>query len=369
MDHMIASLFVMGFEGDSFSRDNPLSAWLDGGLGGTIAFDKDYFHYLETKEWCQKNIKNPEQLAKLNAEIEKHNPSTFRTIDVEGGVGRYMVDGKMCIEGVTRLSPSLGFEKTLSARQMGELYETGNIDAVRENCAKIAKTISGAGFNLTFGPDVDININPECPVIGKLGRSFGSNVDTVIACAKIFIEECRKQGIQCVLKHFPGHGSSTVDSHKGITDITKTWDEIELKPYKDLANECGMVMTAHVIHEGVDNKPAGISAKWIQKLRDLGFDGVIITDDLQMDGLVQFTQGKKEADNSEDILHNSILAAFQAGTDMVIIGNNLKAFNPARFQECVEFVKACIDDGRLSKETILKSYERVAHLKRVPHYY
>jgi len=367
LDHIIASLFIMGFEGDSFSEKNPVAGWLDNQLGGTIAFDKDYYHYLSTKEWRQKNIKNPEQLAALNADIEKRNSSAFRTIDVEGGVGRYKKDGKTFCEGVTRLNPDLGFAKTLSARQMGELYEAGDVQAVKDNCGRVAKTIKDAGFNLTFGPVVDINLNKDCPVIGKLARSFSPKVETVNACAKIFIDECRKQGVQCVLKHFPGHGSSTVDSHKGMTDITNTWKEVELKPYEELAEYCGMVMTAHVIHEGVDDKPAGISTKWIQKLRDLGFDGVIITDDVQMDGLVHFTQGDSETEDPEKILHNSILAALQAGTDMLIIGNNLKAFNPKRFQECVAFVKKCIEDGRLSKDAILKSYERVCALKKSRH--
>jgi len=363
LEKVIANLLVMGFEGDSFSAENPVATWLDNQLGGTIAFDMDYFHYTKTQEKRPKNIINPEQLADLNAEIQKRNPATFRTVDVEGGNDWVEVDGKLVRFGANRLNPKHGFPETLCAREMGELYEKGEVQKVRDNCALIAKSIKDAGFNLTFGPVVDVNINLECPVIGKLGRSFSPKVETVIACAKIFIDECRKQGVQCALKHFPGHGSSTVDSHKGVTDVTKTWKEVELDPYKELASHCGMVMTSHVIHQDVDSKPAGISSVWINKLRDFGFDGVVITDDVQMDGLVNFTQSDTQTDDPETILHNSILASFQAGSDMLIIGNNLKAFRPTRFQECVTFIRECVEDGRLSKDDILKAYERVCQLK------
>jgi beta-N-acetylhexosaminidase len=98
----------------------------------------------------------------------------------------------------------------------------------------LVQKLSSLGFNLNLGPVVDLDRNPQNPVISRLERSYGKNADTVIKYAAAFIEEHRKRRILTVLKHFPGHGSSSVDSHAGVADVQSSWSSDELKPFKRL---------------------------------------------------------------------------------------------------------------------------------------
>ena len=98
----------------------------------------------------------------------------------------------------------------------------------------MAQTLSAAGINHNFAPVVDVNTNPDNPVIGAIGRSFSADPATVTAQAAAFIRAHRDNGITTTLKHFPGHGSSRADSHLGFVDVTDTWQPLELEPYRDL---------------------------------------------------------------------------------------------------------------------------------------
>src|SRR5690606_14921324 len=133
--------------------------------------------------------------------------------------------------------------KSITAYDMGK---ANTLDSVRFYSASTAKTLAGLGINMNFAPVVDINSNPNNPVIAKYGRSFSSDPDSVALLAKEFIIEHHQYNVLTSLKHFPGHGSSTADSHFGVADVTNSWQKDELIPYKSLieSNEIDAVMTA-----------------------------------------------------------------------------------------------------------------------------
>lgn len=218
------------------------------------------------------NIVNKEQTKKLIAELKSYNKSDVPlliAVDEEGGT-------------VQRLSREKGFADEPSPQYISEHMTPQQAEKVYEG---MAKELADVGFNMNFGPDVDLNINKESPVIGARGRSYGRDVNTVVTYAKAFIDAHRKYGVVTCLKHFPGHGSAKTDSHKGFTDITDTWTPEELEPYRILIKDgyADMIMTAHVFNSTIDNKyPATLSGKYTKMLHDMGYNGVIVTDDLQM---------------------------------------------------------------------------------------
>ncbi|WP_172352344.1 glycoside hydrolase family 3 protein [Mesorhizobium sp. NZP2298] len=182
----------------------------------------------------------------------------------------------------------------------------------------MAAGLSDVGFNLNLAPVVDVNVNPANPIIGKLGRSFSADPQTVEAYAKVFVEAHRAKGVLTALKHFPGHGSSTKDSHKGMADVSKTWSDKELLPYKNLiaSGDVDMVMSAHVINDKLSFSteiPSSLSrATLTGLLRDnMPFKGVVISDDMQMQAIT---------DNIS--FEDSVLRAVRAGNDILIFAND-----------------------------------------------
>ena len=187
----------------------------------------------------------------------------------------------------------------------------------------MAKTLAAAGINHNLAPVVDINSNPANPVIGALGRSFSADPAVVIAQARAFIEAHHAHDVTTTLKHFPGHGSSQADSHLGLVDVSATWQRDELEPYRVLIGEgiVDTVMTAHVFNTQLDpTYPATLSKATITGiLRDeLGFDGVVITDDMNM-----------QAITSQYGFEQAAVLAVQAGADLLAYGNNL-VYDPRR---------------------------------------
>jgi beta-N-acetylhexosaminidase len=195
-----------------------------------------------------------------------------------------------------------------------------------------------------------------------LERSFSADPEIVIDHAREFIEAYRQHGILCAIKHFPGHGSSLADSHLGVSDVTKTWKEIELEPYKHFISE-GMVdaiMTAHVFNRKWDPKyPATLSRLVINNwLRGkLGFQGVVFSDDIQMKAII----GKYG-------LETAIQRTITAGIDIITIGNNLGTFKPHIATEVTNIIKKLIKKGIIKPERIEESYQRILAFKnKLPH--
>ncbi len=182
----------------------------------------------------------------------------------------------------------------------------------------MAKELAEAGFNLNLGPVVDLDLNPDNPVIGARQRSFGADPNTVTTLARAFIAAHRDANIVTVAKHFPGHGSSRVDSHMALADVSETWREIELEPYRRLAKDglLDAVMIGHLYHPRFSDGaklPASLSGKAVRALRSkdwIDFHGVVMSDDLEM--------GAVSDDYS---LEERVIKAINAGTDIVIVSN------------------------------------------------
>jgi beta-N-acetylhexosaminidase len=163
------------------------------------------------------------------------------------------------------------------------------------------------------------------------------------------------QGVQGCLKHFPGHGSSTADSHLGVVDVSSTWTDVELEPYRALipTGAVNAVLVAHVFNRNLDPQfPASLSAATIDRLRsEIGFTGVVVSDDMQM-GAITAQFGFDEA----------IRLALNAGNDLLTFGNNL-SFDPALGTKAHDTILRLVDRGDVDKERVLEANERVQKLK------
>lgn len=309
-------------------------------IGGVVLYNYD----VPTKGKQIRNIVSPEQLSSLTDDLQSiSTDQLIISIDEEGGK-------------VSRLKEANGFQTHLSHQKIGEI---NHIDSTRIWAKAMASELSDLGINMNFGPCVDLNINPDCPVIGGLERSFSADPHIVATHAKIFIEEHRDQNIVCVPKHFPGHGSALMDSHKGLTDVSSTWDEIELKPYKELISEnyCDLVMTAHVYNEQLDTLPGTLSHKIInQKLKqDLKWDGLIISDDMQM-GAINQNYG------FEDAIEMAILA----GVDLLILSNNSyqDGYDPLIAEKAINVIYNMVGEGEISEQEITNRFDKIQILKQ-----
>ena len=225
-------------------------------------------------------------------------------------------------------------------------------------CSSI-KSRHEAGFNLNFAPVLDVNVNPNNPVIGKIERSFSSDATTVSSYASIYSRHFLNQKIQCVYKHFPGHGSSTEDSHLGFVDVSDTWQSYELNPYQQLLNSnqsCGVIMTAHIVNRQLDESglPATLSRTILTHLlrKQLNFKGVIITDDMQM-----------KAISDHYGLEQALVLAINAGADMLIFGNNLSV-EPQDPEQLIDIIEAKVLSGDINPERINDAYQHIRALKQ-----
>lgn len=204
-----------------------------------------------------------------------------------------------------------------------------------------------------------MNINPDNPIIGKKDRSFSSIPEIVTQYAQLYTEQFIKHQIHCSYKHFPGHGSSLSDSHLGFVDISDTWSEQELIPFLQLLsqpNHCDMVMIAHIVNRKLDmtGLPASLSYQIINGLlrHDLKFNGVVITDDMQMKAITNYYG-----------LETAVTLSINAGADMLIFGNQLVE----KFQdstEIIDMIEQKVRSGEISEQRINEAYQRIVKMKR-----
>ena len=334
----IGEMLLVGFRGTQVDASHHIVRDIQQYHVGSVIL----FEYDSPSGKRHRNIASPQQLKSLCTYLQGLTPERLLiSVDQEGGM-------------VTRLKVRDGFPATLSPLASAKASDA----SVRDNARVVAKMLHDAGINLNFAPCVDVNVNPDCPVIGKMERSFSAEPTRVAECADIWIGEQRRQGILSCLKHFPGHGSAHGDTHAGLVDVTDSWQSIELLPYRDLIAQgtVDMVMVAHVINRHLDTLPASLSPKVIRGLlRDsLGFQGVIITDDLAM-GAIAKQYGLEE----------TLRLAILAGSDLFCLSNNGSApYDPDRVPKAVEAIERMVADGRLSADDIHASAERVRKLKK-----
>ena len=201
---------------------------------------------------------------------------------------------------------------------------------------------------------MDVDVNPESPAIGAKWRSFSADPDIVTKHGGAFARGLENAGIAYSFKHFPGHGSAAGDTHEGLTDITNTYQDYELMPYKNLlpnATPYTMVMVAHVVNKNFDTLPASLSKKTIDMVRNMGFDGVIVSDDMDM-GAIANKYGTETA----------IEMAINAGNDILVFGNNL-TFDKNRGSNVNKIIVKLVKEGKIKKSRIRESYKRIMAMK------
>jgi len=254
---------------------------------------------------------------------------------------------------VSRLKKNYGFRDSVSQAYLGELND---LEVTLDYALNTAQDLAELGINLNLAPVVDLNTNQDNPVIGRLDRSFSHDPLTVTMHAREVIGAHRVFNVLTALKHFPGHGSSEEDSHLGFVDVSATWDEKELVPFKQLIadHDCDMVMTAHIYNRNLDpDWPATMSAKTVNGIlrKRLGFEGVVISDDMQMKAI-------KEHYPLELALEKTILA----GVDMIIFANNM-VYEEDIASRSIAIIRDLVKQGRVSEERIRQSYQRINELK------
>lgn len=334
----LGQLLVVGFRGAEISPESKIvQDFKEYNLGGVVLFDYD----VETKEYGR-NIVDPNQLLKLSSALVAYSQTPpIIAIDQEGGQ-------------VSRLKQRYGFPATKSAAYLGNL---NNEDSTRHYARSIAQEFMVVGVNTNFAPVLDVNLNPNNPVIANYERSFSSDPNKVVQHVNYVLDEFDKEGILSVLKHFPGHGSSADDSHLGITNVTELWNPDELIPYKELfeTRKINAVMTAHIYNANIDSLwPATLSENTIQKLlRDsLGFNGVVFSDDMQM-----------EAIRAEYGLETAIEQSLNAGVDILIFANNL-VYEEDIAERAIGIMQKGIAEGRISETKVDSALARVSRLKK-----
>lgn len=307
-------MFILGTEGDGYIQA------LEKGLGGMIFFTKDIL----TKD----QFKNLVSDVKSKALIPP-----FLSIDQEGG-------------RVERTENIHNGKKYLSAKYA---YEKGE-DFLHNQTKEIAQELKSYGLNLNFAPCIDVNTNPNNPIIGE--RAFSNAPDEVIKCEKIVSQTYRENGIIPCAKHFPGHGDANADSHLTLPEINLPLEEMEkthIKPFASCAKTIEMIMVAH-LHCTCFEKdvvPTSLSKNAISYLRNkLGFEGVIISDDMIMKGATKFG------------FVNACEMGIRAGLNMFIYRNS----TPETINIIETIAQKALKDKEL-QEKIEYSFEKINNLK------
>ncbi len=316
-------------------------------IGGVILFESNVVTAEEKKLPAEElaKIDFKARLTKLCSELQAlADYPLIISIDQEGGV-------------VNRLKERYGFVPSVVQELFGDRDDES---FTRRYARSAASQLRDIGINTNFAPCVDVNINPECPAIGRHGRAISADVDMVVRHARYIMEEHHNKGIVTAIKHFPGHGSSLDDTHLGITDVTSTWQQSELTPYKQLLNKEGvknnMVMVSHVFNSRLDPKyPATLSHKIINDLlrTEIGWQGVVVTDDMHMKAITDHYSDSK-----------AMTLTINAGTDMIILSSNLPTkHNEHVTDSIINIIVEQVKSGAISEQRINEAYGRIVALE------
>jgi beta-N-acetylhexosaminidase len=339
LDIKLGQMLMVGFRGITASPGSPVMNDIERlHLGGVILFDFD----VELKKYGR-NIVSPQQLRYLTEALTEHSALPLLiAVDQEGGL-------------VARLKQKAGFPRNVSQAVLGDL---DNADSTMYYAGVTARSLAVVGVNQNFAPVLDVNVNKNNPVIGKLGRSFSPDPAIVAKHGALMVRAHREAGVLTAVKHFPGHGSSRDDSHLGLVDVSGTWSRKELQPFQDLIRQdlCDMVMTAHIFNHKLDaDWPATLSHKTITGLLrgEMKFGGVVISDDMNM-----------KAISDHYGLETAIRQAVNAGVDILLFGNNGYQFVQDLPSRAHAALKALVLKGDISRERIEQSHARISELKK-----
>ena len=325
IEQKVGQLIVVGFEGARINADirSIISQYC---VGGVTLFAR--------------NIQSLRQVARLTNDLQKLTKETegriplFITTDQEGGWVARLKTGATVLPG----------NMALGAAGSAELAEqAGKITATE---------LAAVGVNLNFAPVMDVNNNPHNPVIDR--RSFGECPDLVSRLGSAYIKGLQRNGILATAKHFPGHGDTTVDSHSDLPTVGGDVERIrtiELEPFRAaIEAKVSAIMTAHIVYPALDShRPATLSYPILTGVLrgELGFGGLIITDDMEMKAIDKRYRTGEAA-----------VMAIEAGADMV-----LTLWTYQNQVEVINALVSAVKSGRISEERIGQSVRRILKYK------
>jgi beta-N-acetylhexosaminidase len=319
------------------------------GIGGVILFAD--------------NLTDTEQMIRLNHDLQQAaingvtGEPLLLTIDQEGG-------------RVVRIPRHLGTSFS-GSMAIGATFPEHGLTFAQKSGEVLGRELAALGFNVNHAPTVDVNVNPDNPVINV--RSFGEKPQQVAELGLAQLMAMQNQGVAGTLKHFPGHGDTATDSHTGLPRVEhdrQAIEQIDLLPFRYAIEqgEVDMIMTAHIQYPQLDNseienasgekmlRPATLSRAILTDLlrRDMGFEGVIITDAMDMAGIAAFFEPTQ-----------ATIETFRAGTDLVLMP--VRLHTPEELQQLPQLIEdllQAVQEGALDKQEILASAARVKALKQ-----
>ncbi len=339
----VGQLILAGFRGTQVDGNEEVRSLVcDLKVSGIILYERD------PATDGPRNLTGPEQVRRLTRDLQRlarrcTGQPLLIAADAEGG-------------HVMRLSARLGFLPGLSARELGAMGD----DALTElEARRVGAMLRRAGINWNLAPVVDVAVNPANPAVVTRGRTFSSDPERVVAQARAFVRGMRAEGVLTSLKHFPGHGSSLKDSHHGFTDVSDTAElATELLPYRRLIGLglADSVMTAHVFNRGIDPwDPATLSRFTIERLLrgDMGYRGLVVSDDLLMAAIVE-RYGLEEA----------AVRSLEAGVDLLLISGPGTKEGRTTAARVVQAIRTALDQGFLSPRRVQEALARVDEFRR-----
>ena len=322
LDEKIGQMIITGFNGSEYNddMDRLINEYK---VGGVILFAR--------------NIEDSNQMIDLTRALQENNNNLplFISIDEEGG-------------RVSRLPDDV--EKFPSAFTIGLINDQ---QTAYENGKEIGYTLKRLGINLDYAPVLDIYSNENNTVIGD--RAFSKEESIVSTMGIATMEGIEDADIIPVVKHFPGHGDTEVDSHYGLPIVYKTLEELrnfEFIPFvKAIESGCDVIMVSHIILNEVDSSnPASLSQIVISDLlrKDLEFDKVVITDDMSMGAITSIMS-----------IEEACIKSIEAGCDILLLGNAYE-----EIEQVINSIKLKLYNGEISEEQINKSVKRILELKK-----
>lgn len=324
MEEKIGQMVIVGIEGVGIS-DHEKQMIKNNHVGGIILF--------------QRNIANANQMLSLINDLKKTNSTNkvplFLSLDEEGGI-------------VTRMPDEIN--KLPASAKVGESNDS---DFAFQIGKVLGQELKSFGMNMDFAPVLDINSNPNNPVIGE--RAFGTNPEIVSKMGIQTMKGIQSQNVISVVKHFPGHGDTSVDSHMGLPIVNHDLDRLEdfeLKPFASaIQNGADAVMIAHILLPKIDpNYPASLSHTVITNIlrNDLQFEGIVITDDMTMGAII----------NNYD-LGKAAVASINAGSDIVLVCHSLE-----NEKQVIDALTSAVTAGTIPMGRVNESVYRILKLKQ-----
>ena len=322
LDEKIGQMIITGFNGSEYNddMDRLINEYK---VGGVILFAR--------------NIEDSNQMIDLTRALQENNNNLplFISIDEEGG-------------RVSRLPDDV--EKFPSAFTIGLINDQ---QTAYENGKEIGYTLKRLGINLDYAPVLDIYSNENNTVIGD--RAFSTEESIVSTMGIATMEGIEDADIIPVVKHFPGHGDTEVDSHYGLPIVYKTLEELrnfEFIPFvKAIESGCDVIMVSHIILNEVDSSnPASLSKIVISDLlrKDMGFYKVVIIDDMSMGAITSIMS-----------IEEACIKSIEAGCDILLLGNAYE-----EIEQVINSIKLKLYNGEISEEQINKSVKRILELKK-----